>query len=61
MPRLAVRLRELPEVAAAEGSLTEMVSLGERALIGIPMHGVDPQGFTAKNIDVVSRPKFDRR
>jgi putative ABC transport system permease protein len=50
---LVGRLRELPEVAAAEGSLTEMVSLGERALIGIPMHGVDPQGFTAKNLDVV--------
>jgi putative ABC transport system permease protein len=50
---LVGRLREMPEVAAAEGSLTEMVSLGEHALIGIPMHGVDPQGFTAKNLDVV--------
>ncbi|HET6323822.1 MAG TPA: ABC transporter permease [Planctomycetaceae bacterium] len=50
---LADRLRELPEVGAAEGSLTEMVSLGERALIGIPMHGVDPQGLTMKQLDVV--------
>jgi putative ABC transport system permease protein len=50
---LAVRLRELHEVAAAEGSLTEMVSVGERALIGIPMHGVDPQGFTEENLEVV--------
>ncbi len=61
---LAVRLRELPEVAAAEGSLTEMVSLGERALIGIPMHGVDPQGFALQQLDVVrGRPltATDRR
>ena len=36
---------ELPEVAAAEGSLTEMVTVGERALIGIPMHGVESAGF----------------
>src|SRR5580704_8838304 len=50
---LAGRLRELPNVAGAEGSLTEMVSVGERALIGIPMHGVDPGGLTAKKVDVV--------
>jgi putative ABC transport system permease protein len=50
---LVGRLRELPEVAGVEGSLTEMVSLGQRALVGIPMHGLDPQGFTAKNLDVV--------
>src|ERR1700677_3745198 len=50
---LAGRLRELPKVDSAEGSLTEMVSLGERALIGIPMHGVDPDGLTAKKLDVV--------
>jgi putative ABC transport system permease protein len=49
---LVGRLRELPEVAGAEGSLTEMVSLGERALIGIPMHGLDPAGWTATKIDV---------
>src|ERR1700730_7394501 len=47
------RLRELPDAAAAEGSLTEMVSLGERALIGIPMHGVDPTGLTAQKLDMV--------
>jgi putative ABC transport system permease protein len=47
------RLRELPDVADAEGSLTEMVALGERALIGIPMHGVEPAGLTAQKLDVV--------
>jgi putative ABC transport system permease protein len=50
---LAVRLRELPEIASVDGSLTEMVSLGQSALIGIPMHGVDPAGSTLKNIDVI--------
>jgi putative ABC transport system permease protein len=50
---LADRLRELPDIAGAEGSLTEMVSLGQRALVGIPMHGVDPDGFTAKQLNVV--------
>src|SRR5580658_10529184 len=47
------RLRELPDVADAEGSLTEMVALGERALIGIPMHGVEPAGLTSQKLDVV--------
>ncbi len=51
---LAGRLRALPDVAWAEGSLTEMVSLGERALIGIPMHGVDPSGPTAEKLNVTS-------
>jgi putative ABC transport system permease protein len=50
---VAGRLRELPEVVGAEGSLTEMVSLGEQALIGIPMHGVDPTSAAAKRLDVV--------
>jgi putative ABC transport system permease protein len=50
---LAGRLRELPDVSTAEGSLTEMVSLGERALIGIPMHGVEPAGVTAQGLEVV--------
>jgi putative ABC transport system permease protein len=50
---VAGRLRELPEVVGAEGSLTEMVSLGEQALIGIPMHGVDPTNAAAKRLDVV--------
>ena len=55
------RLRELPDVADAEGSLTEMVSLGERALIGIPMHGVDPAGLTAQKARRGSRSISGRR
>src|SRR5580704_1833837 len=48
----------LPDVTWAEGSLTEMVSLGERALIGIPMHGVDPSGPTADKLEVTSGRKL---
>ncbi len=61
---LAPRLRALDDVAWAEGSLTEMVSLGERALIGIPMHGVDPSSPTAEQIDITAGRKLaagDRR
>ena len=43
--RLADRLRELPGVAQVDGSLTEMVSLGDGSLLGVPLHGLDPSGF----------------
>ena len=43
--RLADRLRELPGVAKVDGSLTEMVSLGDGSLLGVPLHGLDPSGF----------------
>src|SRR5437016_1268449 len=42
---LDARLRELPEVSQLDGSLTEMVSLATGSLIGIPLHGLDPNGF----------------
>jgi putative ABC transport system permease protein len=42
---LADRLRELPGVAKVDGSLTEMVSLSDSSLLGIPLHGLDPSGF----------------
>ena len=42
---LADRLRELPGVAKVDGSLTEMVSLGNGSLLGVPLHGLDPTGF----------------
>ncbi len=43
--RLADRLRKLPGVAKVDGSLTEMVSLGDGSLVGVPLHGLDPSGF----------------
>ncbi len=42
---LADRLRKLPGVAKVDGSLTEMVSLGDGSLLGVPLHGLDPSGF----------------
>jgi putative ABC transport system permease protein len=43
----AARLLALPGVSEVDFKLTEMVSLGEGSLIGIPLHGIDPVGFTA--------------
>lgn len=37
---LLPRLAAVPGVASADGSLTEMVSLGESQLIGIPLRGI---------------------
>ena len=42
---LAVRLLALPGVANIDGRLTEMVSLGDGSLLGVPLHGLDPTGF----------------
>src|SRR5690242_18975248 len=36
---LASRLAALPEIGEVDGTLTEMVSLGGRSLVGIPMRG----------------------
>lgn len=51
---LVARLAALPEVAGVDGSLTEMVSFGEQTLVGIPLHGLDPAGFAAGKLSVVS-------
>ena len=42
----ASRLKSLPGVEDVDGSLTEMVSIGNAILIGIPMRGLAPEGFT---------------
>ena len=41
----ADRLRGVPGVAKVDGSLTEMVSLGDGSMLGVPLHGLDPSGF----------------
>jgi putative ABC transport system permease protein len=41
---LAARLRALPGVTGVNSSLTEMVSLGDTGLVGIPLRGVDLSG-----------------
>jgi putative ABC transport system permease protein len=51
---LAGRLAALPEVAGVDGSLTDMVSFGQQSLVGIPLHGLDPAGFAAGRLTIVS-------
>jgi putative ABC transport system permease protein len=51
---LSARLSALPEIAGVDGSLTEMVSLGERTLVGIPLHGLDPAGFAVGKLTIGS-------
>jgi putative ABC transport system permease protein len=50
----AHQLKAMPGVVAVDGSLTEMVSIGGFSLIGIPLHGYDPSGFTAASLDIQS-------
>jgi putative ABC transport system permease protein len=47
---LAERLAALPGVSEVDGSLTEMVSLSEGGLIGIPLHGLDSRGFSLAQV-----------
>ncbi len=49
---LAPRLAGLPGIVGVDGSLTEMVSLGEEHLIGIPLRGLDPDGFTIAQLPI---------
>ena len=51
--RLAERLRDLPQVSQVEGTLSEMASLGESSLIGIPVRGLDPSGFALAHYAVI--------
>lgn len=48
LPTLAV----VPGVAAVDGSLTEMVSLGDSRLIGIPLRGVKLGGSTLEQLSI---------
>jgi putative ABC transport system permease protein len=49
---LAVRLKALPGVEDVDGSLTEMVSVGKAILIGIPLRGLIPGGFTIEKLPI---------
>src|SRR4051812_33441617 len=49
---LATRLKTLPGVADVDGSLTEMVSVGKAMLIGIPLRGLIPGGFTIEKLAI---------
>src|SRR6476659_9405124 len=49
---LAPRLKAVPGVDDVDGSLTEMVSVGKAILIGIPLRGLNPDGFTIAKLPV---------
>jgi putative ABC transport system permease protein len=49
---LAGRLKAVPGVDDVDGSLTEMVSVGKAILIGIPLRGLNPDGFTIAKLPV---------
>src|SRR3954470_208297 len=46
----ADRLAMIPGVAAVDASLTEMVSLGAGHLLGIPLRGLEQDGFEIKQL-----------
>jgi putative ABC transport system permease protein len=45
-------LASVPGVASVDGSLTEMVSLGESSLVGIPLRGLNLQGSTIRQLSI---------
>ena len=51
---LLSRLASLPGVASVDGSLTEMVSLGESHLIGIPLRGLELDGAALTQLSIVA-------
>lgn len=51
---LLPRLASVPGVAGVDGSLTEMVSLGESHLIGIPLRGLEIDGATLRQLSIIS-------
>jgi putative ABC transport system permease protein len=52
------RLEAIPGVAAADASLTEMVSLGAGHLLGIPLRGLAPDGFEISHLPLASGRKL---
>jgi putative ABC transport system permease protein len=49
---LVTRLKDVPGVDDVDGSLTEMVSVGKAILIGIPLRGLIPGGFTIAKLPI---------
>src|SRR4029079_5552258 len=49
---LANRIKAVPGVNEVDGSLTEMVSVGGAILVGIPLRGLTPGGFTLQTLSV---------
>src|SRR6478672_6396139 len=55
---MADRLATIPGVAAVDASLTEMVSLGAGHLLGIPLRGLQPDGFEISHLPLASGRKL---
>src|SRR3954471_8291242 len=49
---LADRLKAVPGVDDVDSSLTEMVSVGNAILVGIPLRGLNPSGFTIAKLAI---------
>ncbi len=49
---LAIRLAALPGIKDVDASLTDMVSIGDAHLIGIPLRGLAPGGFTIGQLSI---------
>jgi putative ABC transport system permease protein len=47
------RLAELPEVAAVNPSLTDMVSFGQSSLVGVPVQGWPLQSFAMRSLQII--------
>ncbi len=56
----AEQLAALPDVAAVNPSLTDLVSFREGSLIGIPVHGWPPDGFAAGTLQITSGRRIAR-
>jgi len=48
----AAKLKQISGVADTDASLTEMISLGEGSLFGIPLRGLDPIGFSIRQLSI---------
>jgi putative ABC transport system permease protein len=49
---LAPRIAALPGIAEVDASLTDMVSLGDAHLVGIPLRGLAADGFTISQLAI---------
>lgn len=49
---LAERLKAIAGVAKVDGSLTDMVSLADANLLGIPLRGLSPTGFAMQQLSL---------
>ncbi len=59
--RIAERLAALPAVRAVNPSLTDLISFGDRSLIGIPVHGWPADRFAVATLQVIDGRRVSDR